>query len=183
VQALPRLLVSADFRHLEPDLLLARDSILSVFAADRRNEVGGGLSYGWRALTLDADGHYLKQEGVDGQRLRARATWRSARGNAVGVELGNLYAAGNGYFEARAFATRRVGRFTGSIDLQEYAFKHDVNGQKNSFIATATLGRVLGYGFAALISGSGGATPYYEKRFDFMAKLAYNQTYVLREVR
>ncbi len=188
IQVLRKLLVIGDYRHVEPDLLLARNSILAVFAVDRRNEVGGAVRLGpWKAITFDGDYHYLKQEAGHGNRAGARATWRAPKGTALGVELAAQQTPQNDYVGARAFGSRRVDRFTGTLDVQEYLFDQPVNGQgsghKNSFLATATLGYALGYGFDALVSGSGGATPYYESRFDVMAKLAYNQSYHVREVR
>ena len=187
VQVLRKLLVIADYRHVEPDLLLARNSILAVFAVDRRNEVGGGVQVGpWRAITFDGDYHYLNLEPGDGHRAAARATWRG-KGRTFGLEVTALETPQNDYIGARAFGSMRFDRFTGTLDLQEYAFDQPVNGQgsghKNSFLATATLGYALGYGFDALVSASGGATPYFESRFDVMAKLAYNQSYHVREVR
>ena len=102
----------------------------------------------------------------------------------MGVELGKLRAIeDNGYFFVRGFGSKRVDRITGTLDAQEYAFDQRINGQKNSFIGTGTLGYILGGGFAALVSGTGGVTPYYKSRFEVMAKLAYNQSYHLREVR
>jgi hypothetical protein len=187
-QLLRLLLVSADYRHVEPDLLLPRTSILAVFAIDRRNEVGGSVRYGpWKEITFDGDYHYLDLEAGDGHRAGARASWRAAKDTVLGLELTAYETPLNDYLGARAFGSHRLGRLTGTLDVQEYAFDRTVNGEgsgrKNSFIASATLGYVLGLGFDALVSASGGATPYYESRFDVMAKLAYNQSYRVREVR
>jgi hypothetical protein len=191
-QLLPKLSVSADYRHVDPDLLLARDSIMSIFTVERHNEVGGGVQYGpWKAITIAGEYHYLKEDAADGHRVSARATWRNARGTTAGAEIGHqsLYAdasgtyLNNGYFLARAFASHPIERFTATLDLQEYAFQQVVNGHTNSFIAAATAGYPLGRGFAALVSGSGGATPYFKYRFDALAKLVYDQSYHFREVR
>jgi hypothetical protein len=192
-QLLPKLLVGADYRHVEPDLFLPRDSILAVFAAEQRNEVGGSVQYDpLKTVTVIVDYHYLmEQDDGVGHRANGRVTWRPAFATTLGAEIGlyQLYNKpsgsylNNGYFQARAFGSKQIGRLSGTLDLQEYAFQQTINGQQNSFIATATLGYVIGHGFAALVSGSGGATPYYERRFDFMAKIAYNQSYQLREVR
>jgi hypothetical protein len=186
VQVAPKVSVGADARHVEPDLFLPRDSILSVFASERRNEAGGTVSYGpWKALTLVADYHYQKQidEGT-GHRGSGRATFRPAKGTTAGLELGGLRSVdGSGYVQARAFAAKEIRRCTATLDLQEYGFRREVNGQKNSFIAIGSLAYALGNGWSALVSGAGSQTPYYQSRFDVMAKLVYNQSYHLREVR
>jgi hypothetical protein len=186
VQVNSRLLVSADYRHVEPDLFLPRDSLLAIFSFERRNEAGGSVQYGLcKTLTLLVDYHYQKQvDSGAGHRTIGRATWQPARDTTVGVELGKLRAVqDNGYFNARGFGSQRLDRFTGTLDLQEYAFDHSVNGQGNSFVATGTLGYLIGGGWAALVNGTAAATPYYKSRFDLMAKLTYDQSYRLREVR
>jgi len=186
VQVAPKLLVSADVRHVEPDLFLPRDSLLAIFAFERRNEAGGSVQYGpIKALTFLVDYHYQKQvDSGAGHRTTGRATWQPASDATLGVELGKLRAVDdNGYFHIRGFGSKQIDRFTGTLDLQEYAFDQSVNGQANSFLGTATLGYILGGGWAALVSGTGGVTPYYKSRFDLMAKLVYNQSYHLREVR
>jgi hypothetical protein len=186
LQVIPKLLVSADARHVEPDLFLPRDSIMAIFSFERRNEVGGSLQYGpIKCLTFLVDYHYQKQvDAGAGHRTTGRATWQPASDTTVGVELGKLRAVDdNGYFHIRGFGSKRIDRFTGTLDAQEYALDQSINGQKNSFVGTGTLGYLLGGGWAALVSGSGGVTPYYKSRFDLMAKLTYNQSYHLREVR
>src|SRR5512133_1620788 len=84
LQVTRTLLVIADYRHIEPDLLLARNSILAVFAIDRRNEYGGALRLTpWKAITLDGDYHYLDLERGDGHRAAVLATWHEmTRDNA-----------------------------------------------------------------------------------------------------
>jgi hypothetical protein len=192
LQVLRGLLVTADYRHVDPDLLLPRSSILSVFAVDRRNEVGVGAQYGpWKALTFAGDYHYLNEEGGAGHRVSVRATWRPAHDTALGAEIGFLshYQTpsgsylNNGYFMGRVFGSKTIDRFTATLDLQDYAFQQRINAERNSFIGTATLAYAIGWGFAALVSGAGAVTPYYEGRFDLLAKVAYNQSYHLREVR
>jgi hypothetical protein len=189
----PRLVASADVRHVEPDLLLSRTSILSVFAVDRRNELGGSLQYGpGKALTLGGDYHFLKKLGYgDGHRATAHAVWQPRASTTVGADVGyqSIFTkAGdaflnNGYLALRAFGSQAVRRFTGTLDLQEYAFRRQINGEKSSFVAVASLGYALGGGWAALVSGDAGETPYYARRFGVMAKLAYEQSYRFSEVR
>lgn len=191
-QVLPKLLVRADYRQVDPDLFLARDSIMAIFTSERRNEVGAGFQYGlWKGFTFSGDYHYLKEQDGSGYRAGGRATWAAAHGLSAGAELGVQSMSSkpggsylnNGYLLARAFCSKDFGRVAGTLDLQEYALENEVNGSKNSFIATASAAYLLGRGFSVLLSVSGGATPYYQRRFDVLAKLSYNQSYRLREVR
>jgi hypothetical protein len=184
VQIRPGIVAAVDYRHVEPDLFLARDSILAVFTVERQNEVGGNVH--WEAskvVALQADYHFLEREGdSNGHRVEGRATWRPADHATVGVELGTLRSPdGNGYFRVRAFGSVQIERWLGTVDVQEYAFREAINGVDNSFLATASLRRPIGRGFSALLSGSGGVTPYFERRFDVLAKLSYELAYRKRE--
>ena len=188
-----KLVAAADVRHVEPDLLLSRTSILSVFSMDKRNEIGGSLQYGeWRALTFGADYHYLVRpdQGV-GHRVNGRAVWQPRSTTSVGVEVGHnsFYTnqsgafLNNGYFTIRGFASQEYKRFTGSLDLQDYEFQQNINNYDRSFTAIASLGYAIGCGWSALVSGDAGVTPYYQSRYGLMVRLAYNQSYHFREVR
>jgi hypothetical protein len=191
-QPAPKWVVNADYKQVQPDLLLSRNSILSVFAVEHHDEVGGGAQYGpWKAVTFVADYHYLWEGNGTGSRVTGRATWRPATGTTVGGELGYqaFYASpsgssylDNGYFMARAFGSKQLGKVAATLDLQEYALEKKVNGQTNSFLASATAAYPLGRGFVALVNGSASATPYFSNRFDLLVKVAYNQSYHLREV-
>jgi len=165
---------------------------MAIFTVERHDEVGGGVQYGpWKAITFAADYHFLDEAHGNGNRAAARATWRAADGSTLGGELGYLsfYSSpsgsylNNGYFMARAFGSKQLGPVSATLDLQEYALEERVNGQQNSFMASATAAYPLGRGFVVLASGSGASTPYFSHRFDLIAKLAYNQTYRMREVR
>jgi hypothetical protein len=184
--------VSLDYRYLVPSLLLARDSILSVFSDTARNDVGANLHLSLMpALSLDLGGAaLLLTDGDTGGRGNARATWRPGTGTALGAEVSYLTSANasglsekNFYVGARVFGSQELGRFLGTLDLQDYHFDKPVNGQGNSFVGTASLGYWLGAGWNATVAGSGGVTPYYKSRFDLLAKLVYNSTQSLREVR
>jgi hypothetical protein len=187
------LLAFADYRHVDPDLLLSRNSVLAVFAVDRRNDVGGGAQLDVRRnFTVGGDYHYvMEQQDGHGHRVNGRASWRGANDLTVGGEVGFLSMYGkpsgtylaNGYWAVRAYAAKRFGRVTGTLDGQEYAFQHRVNGERHSLVGSGTLGYALGKGFSALVSGLVGTTPFYSSRFDAIAKLAYDQTYTSREAR
>jgi hypothetical protein len=180
-----RLDLTAEYRHVEPDLFLPRNSILAVFASDERNEVGGAIRWAPVALlALDGSYHALLEDAGTGHWGRLKGTSRLARATAVGAELSVLHhAVDNGYRLVRLFGSHAWRELAGTLDLQGYLFERDVNGQRESLTATATISYVLAPGWRAAIAGTAGTTPYLSSQFEVMAKLLYAQTYAVREVR
>jgi hypothetical protein len=187
--ATPRLHLSADWRFVEPGLLLSRSSILSVFSANTWSEYGGGLRYDLgKGIHFGGDAH-LRVEAGDGDAsghtgadLAGRLDWESSLGSA-GAELSYLDARENGYVGARVYGRRNLGRIFVTADVLAQFFEKNVNGQGQAVTGTLTAGYDLTRGFSALVSGGAGMNPFLEQTFDVMVKLAYNQTYVTREVR
>jgi hypothetical protein len=189
VSATRKLQLTADARHVEPSLLLSRNSILSVFSDSVWTEFGGGATYDiGRGLHVGADAHVRAEPGAtgDGSELgsdvRARLNWERGR-TIAGLELFNLDAFANGYFGSRVFARREFGKAFLTGDLLGTFFREDVNGYGQSVTGTVSAGYALPLGFTAVVAGSAGMTPYLEQTYDLMLKLAYNQTYRTTEVR
>ncbi len=189
VSATPRLLLEADYRYVAPDLLLARNSILSVFSAEERQEIGGGFSYGvTRTLNVGANYHALVEPGREegttfiGNEADAKVEWH--RGNTLaGLEGFLLDALDNGYVGGRLFGRQEMGRAFAAADVLLHSFRAQVNGQDFAFTGALTLGYELLGGLSAVVSGRAGVTPFMEQTFEVMAKLVYNQTYRKTEVR
>jgi len=185
-----KLHLTADWRFTAPDLFLPRTSILSVFSAEKRNDVGGGLRYQLgHGLEAGLDAHLaiapgeLEDETYTGSDAEAELSWRRGSTRA-GVEVSYLDALDNGYVGARVFGRRDIGkRLFASADVMTHFFREDVNGESLAVTGTLTAGVNIARGFSAVLSGRAGMTPYLEQSFDVMAKLVYNQTYVAREVR
>ena len=177
--------VTLDYRHVEPDLFLPRNSILSVFAADKRNDIGGALHWGAaKDLSLDADYHALIEDSGTGHWARAKATFHpGGPGSTLGAEGSYLEHPENGYTLARLFGAKTIQAFTGTLDLYGYFFKNPVNGASNALTATASVGYGFARGWRAVVAGTAGTTAYLTSQFDVMAKLVYDQTYIAREVR
>jgi hypothetical protein len=64
-----------------------------------------------------------------------------------------------------------------------HLFREDVNGEKSAVTGALSAGVDLTRGFSAVVSGSAGVTPFLEQTYTVMAKLVYNSTYRMREVR
>jgi hypothetical protein len=94
-----------------------------------------------------------------------------------------LKGADNGYVGARFYLRREIARFFAAGDVLAYVFDQAINAQDYAATVGGTLGYKLGKSWTASVSGRGGVTPFMEQQFDVMAKLTYNQTYRVREVR
>jgi hypothetical protein len=187
-QASRHLFVTADYRYSAPHLMLPQTSILTVFANSTRNDVGGGLRYELtRSLEAGVDYHALLEpdgeEGTElGHEVAVRGDYASGPIHA-GAELTWLSAIENGYLGARFFVRREIGRFFATGDLLAYVFDEPVNEQDYSASFGATCGYKFGKAWTAGVSARAAVTPFMEQQVDVMAKLAYNQTYRVREVR
>lgn len=182
--------LEADARYVAPDLLLARNSILSVFSAETRRSLGAGAYYrlakglevgGAYHLEL-APGRTIGSSSDLGHEIDARVAWDRGPTH-LGAEVIFLEALDNGYFSARVFGRRDLGRFFATADVLGHVFREEVNGEKTAVTGALTAGAALARGFSAVVSGSAGMTPFLEQTYAVMAKLVYNSTYRIREVR
>ncbi|HEX9051117.1 MAG TPA: hypothetical protein VF841_11350 [Anaeromyxobacter sp.] len=182
--------LDADAQYTAPDLFLARNSILSVFSAEDRSDFGGALSYELgHGLGVGAGYHLVTEPGEEegskdflGSEAAAHVEWE--RGGALaGAELEYLDGLENGYTALRLFGRKELGRYFATADLMGHLFKHSVNGVDYAVTGTLSAGMELAKGFSAVISGNAGVTPFLEQTYSVMAKLVYNQTYRMREVR
>lgn len=188
IDATRKLLLELDYRYVAPDLLLARNSILSVFSAEERQTVGGGVSYAVsRAWRVGASYHLLLEPGRDGgttegNEADARIDWR--RGvTSAGLEGFFLDALDNGYVGGRLYGRRELGRAFAAADVLLHVFREQVNGQDSAVTGTLSIGYEVLRSLSAVVSGRAGVTPFMEQTFEVMAKLVYNQTYRKTEVR
>jgi hypothetical protein len=186
--------VSADYRRVEPDLFLPLNSILSVFASEKRNDFGGAVHWAaLRQLALDADYHVLLEDnGATGHWAKVKGTYYlHGPATAVGTELSILrnstaspVIVGNGYQEVRLFGTHRIlPNLVGTADFMAYFFDHPVNAETHSISGTATLAYEFARGWRAALAGTAGSTPFLSRQLELMAKLVYEQTYAVREVK
>jgi hypothetical protein len=181
--------VDADAQYTAPDLFLARNSILSVFSAEDRADFGGALTYELRhGLSIGAGYHLVTEPGEEegkkftGSEAAAHVEWEK-HGTLAGAELEYLDAFENGYTALRLFGRKEFGRLFASADVLGHLFRVKINGEDLAVTGTLTGGVDLAKGFSAVISGSAGVTPFLEQTYSVMAKLVYNSTYRMREVR
>jgi hypothetical protein len=185
-----KLFVEADYRYIAPDLFLARNSILSVFSAEERQDLGGGATYELgRGLRVGANYHLLLEpgetgsaNGETGHEADARVEWE--RGHTlVGADAFLLDAFENGYVGGRLFGRQDYGKFFAAVDVLLHVFRDEINGEDYSVSGTLSAGYELARGFSAVITGRAGVTPFLEQTGEILAKLVYEQTYRKSEVR
>lgn len=174
-QVAPSLQLSADAQRTAPSLFLDRSSIFAVFSDERRDEAGGEVV--WRAipaLSLSGDLHWLSLQGGEGWRAALTARFRTVRGDAYGAELRLLTQPDNGYKQARLFAVRRLRyAITLSVDLDAFWLEREINLSKRSFTGTLTAAWAFARSWEAMLAGSLGSTPLFERRAEVIARLVW----------
>ena len=124
----PRLDLGAEILHMEPALLLSRQSVLSVFSTDGFEEVGGTLTakvLSW--LRLDTNGYVEAYRGT-GPGARSEAAARIAFGSEyptlVRIGYTRVIAPKNGYQAMRVSLSRKLSRCLSST-LEAYGYFYD----------------------------------------------------------
>jgi hypothetical protein len=178
--------VRADYRRTAPDLFLPRSSILSVFAQESHDDVGGSV---WLRphprVRFDTDWHAIVDDSGAGYRggLKGNVYLGSAFQTTLGAELRVLEIPGKGYVRARLFALERLfPEVVFTLDFDAYHLEQPINGQSYSLTGAATVGWDFHPGWRAVLSGVGDVTPFVEQRFEVMAKLVYNWVYRVHRV-
>jgi hypothetical protein len=192
--ATPKLFFNFDAKQLSPDLFLSQNSILSVFTDKERTDVGGGARYQLTESTsVGADYHALLEptgeaSGTElGHEAAARLEWEHGPARAGG-ELSYLTATGlgsekNGYVGGRVYGRRELGRAFFAGDVVVHSFQQEINGYKLAVTGSISTGYDLGGGWATVLAGHAGVTPFLEQQADLLVKLVYNTTYRTREVK
>ncbi len=175
-QILPTLELFAKGQHSSPNLFLPMTSIFTVFANTNRDAGGGGVF--WQALPrLAFYGEYqrLWVDGGHGDEAEVRATYRLARKSTVGVNARFLYVPANGVTELRAwFLHSLTPRIKLSADVEGTLLKDAINAKRESIVGTGSAVWAIGSGWSAMLSGSVGATPFFETIATVTARIGYN---------
>jgi hypothetical protein len=186
-QIRPEVEVALDYRRVAPDLFLPRNSIFTVFAEENRDEAGGSVYLSPRArVGLRGDYHVVRNPDGTGHHGGGKATavLGSHQATTLGVEARRLTLPGNAYTSTRAYARQALSPLLfATLDAEHVRLAVPRNGQRDAFTATASAACEVSPGWRLVVSGLGGTTPFLERRFELMAKLAYNFTRRFREVR
>jgi hypothetical protein len=192
---LPRWHLNASWRYARPDLVLSRLSILSVFADAERNDIGAGVSYDLtRTFSLGVEGRVLlepdyapvtpveEKGSYTGYEAILRADYKRGP-TSLGGEAFVLDSLENGYYGARVYGRRDLGRFFLAGDVLFHYYREPVNDFDYAVMGSLSGGWEIGKGWSAVLAGRAGVNPFYEQEYDGLVKLVYNQTYTTREVR
>lgn len=191
-QPVTKFLLTADYRRVAPDLFLPMNSIFSVFSQETRDEVGGTVFFQPSPrLRLAGDYRAVNDSNGWGHRGGARATLLFNRGATFGLEGRALHLPStsliqgrtNGYAQGRVFGTERAGNFFFSLDLDAYYLESPIQNQNYSFTGAATAGWDFSPGWKLALTGIGDVTPFVDRRFEVLARLVWNQTVRIREVK
>lgn len=185
---LPRLAaqLAIDYLRTAPDLFLPLNSIFAVFSQESRDEVGAML-FGrpLRRLRLAGDYHtVITPDGV-GHRGGARVSVVLGQHDhtTLNAELRLLKLPEKGYIQGRLFSVHRLSpAFIATIGLDSYFLDRPINGESYSFTANTSVGYEWKSGFRLALSGMADVTPFAERRFEFITRLAYNVVRRFREV-
>lgn len=165
-------------RRTSPDLFLSRTSILSVFAETSRDQAGA-FAYlrPCKHVDVDADASAVVLEdgtGFDGgARVQTRLGW--AGQTLLGAEGRVLHIPSDGYLRGRLFARQRFDHglsLTGDVDW--YRLEEARNGTHRALLANASLAWQFAGKWQAVATGMAGMSPSMDRRFEAMARLAYN---------
>lgn len=173
--------LDAGYRRTAPNLLLPRNSILSVFSDSTRDELGATLvvtPLEW--LSVFADGRMLKfeSEGEDESGLEAtvRTVLRPFRKSPTSLtaQLRYLKEPTNGFFLGRLGATHELGLgVSAAADFEVYQLQHEINGVRLSLAGSASLLYAFARDWQLGVTFFESTTPFYESRHELIAKLTY----------
>ncbi len=167
----------ATYRRTAPDLFISRASIFSVFAEERRDEAGGGAFWKplhWLGLYADYRMLWLEQGTGSDAALRATA---NVGVSTVGAQARFFREPVNSYWQARVWGVQPLSRvFSVSGDLDAYWFEHSINAVPRSFSLSASANYAFAPGWRAVLSGIAGDTPFFSRRFEVLARIAFDFT-------
>lgn len=135
---------SLEYFHLEPSLLLSRQSVLSVFTTDAYDEFGASVrARPTSRVTLQGLGFLNGYSDADigGRAELSASVWADERRlTFVRIAYARVLAPENGYNSARASIARKLGRFmTSTVEGYYYFYDRAVKGSRSSSVYAATL--------------------------------------------
>jgi hypothetical protein len=178
LQAAEDLSLFPEYARTEPAALLSRQSVLSVFATDGYQELGGRAHFqAHRSLAFDVGGwgQWFDTSGT-GTRLSTtlRIQPEQAPGLSILLRYGRVIASDNGYHSLRfALAAPVTGSLSATLDSYAYFYDEAIQGRAVSSIYSGTLNYQLEPEFAVLFGASLARSPYASLDAQSLVRLSY----------
>jgi hypothetical protein len=170
--------IATEYRRIVPTLLMSRQSVLSVFAVDRFDEVGGELRYHVTPRILLFGGSFvewLQGEGV-GSRTRGGAKIYPDDAHRLLVQFSytRVVEPENGYHGTRISAVYRLLNPV-TLSAEQYTYFYDVaiRGMRTSSVQVATSSWRFQRQWEVMLGGSLFHSPYAAMDAQAMLRLAY----------
>jgi len=170
--------IATEYRRVIPTLLMSRQSVLSVFAVDRFDEVGGELRYHVTPRILLFGGSFvewLQGEGV-GSRTRGGAKIYPDDAHRLLVQFSytRVVEPENGYHGTRISAVYRLLNPV-TLSAEQYTYLYDVaiRGMRTSSVQVATSSWRFQRQWELMLGGSLFHSPYAALDAQAMLRLAY----------
>jgi hypothetical protein len=174
----PRVDLSLEYLHVEPALLLSRQSVLSVFSSDSYDETGGfGRVRITEALSLESSGFVqLYASGHPGARGEAALLFSQGRLRRTLLRAGytRVLTSDNGYNSLRLSLLRRLSpKLSSTVEAYSYLYDRPIRGYRSSSVYAATLGYQANDALNLLLGGSFSRSPYARADAQAELRLAY----------
>ena len=170
--------IATEYRRVIPTLLMSRQSVLSVFAVDRFDEVGGELRYHATPRILLFGGSFvewLAGEGV-GSRTRMGTKIYPDDSHRLMIQLAysRVVEPENGYHGTRISAVYRLlSPLTVSAEQYTYVYDVAIRGMKTSSVQMATTSWRFVKKWELMLGGSLFHSPYAAMDAQAMLRLAH----------
>lgn len=157
--------VGAEVLHVEPALLLSRQSVFSVFTTHSYDEVGGNVSVRVKPWFRVEGNGYVETYEDAGTGARGQVALRFSAGKSlptlVRLAYSRLLAPENGYQALRAsFSRRFTPRLAGTLEAYGYVYDEAIRGYKTSSVFAGTASYQALERLELLLSGSLARSPY-----------------------
>jgi hypothetical protein len=165
--------VSLEYEHVQPALLLPRDSVLSVFGSDGYDQTSARLGlHPARSLSFVGAGSLqLYASGTPGARGEITARISPAGRAVVRVTYARVLTADNGYHSVRAsLSGALLDALFGTLDSHAFLYDQAIAGRASSTVYAGTLTYRRSSAFSGLVGASLAQSPY--ARFDAQARVA-----------
>lgn len=170
--------IATEYRRVIPTLLMSRQSVLSVFAVDRFDELGGELRYHLTPRILVFGGSFVEWLAGDGAGSRTRVGTKIYPDDSHRLMIQFAYSRvvepENGYHATRISAVYRL-LAPVTVSAEQYTYFYDVaiRGMHTSSVQLATTAWRFHRQWEAMLGGSLFHSPYAAMDAQAMLRLSY----------